>query len=95
MKNVSNIFDNGWLYRYTRPHYVIFENGTEFGSDFRKLLEYYFIVPKQTTIKNPQTNAYSERTHHVIANSLRALDLESNILTHPKLIVFLNLLCGQ
>ena len=69
MKNVSNIFDNEWLCRYPRPYYVIFDNGTEFGSDFRELLESYSIVPKQITIKNPQANAYIERTHHVITNA--------------------------
>ena len=77
MKNVSNIFDNEWLCRYPRPHYVIFDNGTEFGSIFRELLESYSIVPKQTMIRTPKANAYIERNHHVIANALRAMDLES------------------
>ena len=74
--NVSNIFDNESLCRYPRPHYVIFDSDTEFGSNFRELLESYSIVPKQTTIKNPHANVYIERTHHVIANDVRALDLE-------------------
>ena len=39
MKNVSNIFENEWLCRYPRPHCVIFDNGIEFESNFRELLE--------------------------------------------------------
>ena len=77
MQNVANTFDNEWICRYPRPHCVIFDNGPENASIFRELLERYDIVPKQTHIKNPQVNAYIERTHHTVANALRALELES------------------
>ena len=63
--------------RYPRPRYVIFDNGTEFTSEFRELLLSYGITPKQTTIKNPQANSIVERIHLVIANSLRAMNLSS------------------
>ena len=56
---------------------MIFDNGTELGSNYRRLLESYSIVPKQKTIKYPQENTYIERIYHVTANALRALDLES------------------
>ena len=73
--NISFIFDREWICRYPRPKMVIYDNGTEFSSEFHELLLSYGIIPKRTTIKNPQTNYFIERIHLVIANELRAMDL--------------------
>jgi len=54
---------------------VVFDNGTEFSSEFHELLLSYGIQPKSTTIKNPQSNAIVERVHLTISNSLRAMNL--------------------
>ena len=42
-----------------------------------ELIESFGVTPKPTTVKNPQANAFVERIHAVIADSLRAMDLES------------------
>ena len=54
---------------------VVFDNGTEFTSEFFELLDSYGNQPKQTSIKNPQSNAIIERTHSTISNALRAMEL--------------------
>jgi transposase InsO family protein len=54
---------------------AIFDNGSEFSSEFRELLDSYGIIPKPTTVKNPQTNAFVERVHQVIADSIRTMEL--------------------
>ena len=72
---ISLIFDREGLCRYPRPRVVIFNNGTEFSSEIHELFLSYGITPRQTTIKNPQVNSFIERTHLVIANALRAMDL--------------------
>lgn len=74
-EDISLIFDREWLCRYPRPRMVVFDNGTEFTSEFHELLESYGIQPKSTTIKNPQTNAVVERVHQTIGDSLRAMNL--------------------
>ena len=76
-ENIALIFDREWLNRYPRPRFVTFDNGTEFTSEFVELLESFGVTPKPTTVKNPQANAFVERIHAVIADSLRAMDLES------------------
>lgn len=74
-EDISLIFDREWLCRYPRPRMVVFDNGSEFGSEFGELLDSYGIQPKATTIKNPQSNAIVERVHLTIGDSLRAMDL--------------------
>ena len=53
---------------------VIYDNVTEFSNEFHELLLSYGIIPKRTTIKNPEVNSFIERIHLVIANALRAMD---------------------
>ncbi len=75
-EDISMIFDRVWLCRYPRPEFVIYDNGSEFSAEFVELLQSYGIKNKPTTIKNPQANAFIERTHQVIANALRTMELE-------------------
>jgi len=74
LEEISLIFDSEWLCCYPRPQIVVFDNETEFSSEFHELLQSYGIQPKATTIKNPQ-NAIVERVHLTITNSLRAMNL--------------------
>ena len=74
-EDISFIFDREWLCRYPRPRYVVFDNGTEFTSEFHELLDSYGIQARATTVKNPQSNGIVERTHLTIADSLRAMEL--------------------
>eukprot|EP00957_Ditylum_brightwellii_P037207 2817049-Ditylum_brightwellii.AAC.1 len=75
--NISQIVNKEWFCRYPRPHKVIYDNGTEFTSEWVELLSSYGIYSKPTTVKNPQANAICEHIHHTIANSLHAQDLDS------------------
>ena len=76
-ENISFIFDREWLCRYPRPRMVVFDNGTEFTSEFHELLDSYGIQGKATSVKNPQSNALIERVHLTIGDSLRAMNLAS------------------
>ena len=71
------IIDQEWFSRYPRPRVAIFDNGSEFSSELRELLASYGVKPKPTTIKNPQANAYVEKIHQVIADSIRCMGLSS------------------
>ena len=55
------IVDHEWFCRYPRPRMAIYDNGSEFQSEFLELLHSYGIIPKPTTIKNPRANCVVER----------------------------------
>jgi transposase InsO family protein len=74
-EDIAMLFDRTWLARYPRPEAVIFDNGPEFSAEFTELLRTYGIRPKPTTVKNPQANAFIERSHQVMANALRTMQL--------------------
>ena len=76
-ENISLIFDQEWLNRYPRPRQVIYDNGTEFTTEWNEMLDSYGIIAKPKTIKNPQANSFVERIHLVIAECIRAMDLSS------------------
>ena len=69
------IFDREWLCRYPRPRIVVYDNASEFTTEFKELLLSYGIQAHPTTIKNPQSNGIVERVHLTIADSLRAMNL--------------------
>ena len=52
-----------------------FDNGSEFSFEFLELLRSYGVTAKPTTVKNPQTNAFVERIHQVIGDSIRTMEL--------------------
>ena len=75
-KNIALLFDSKWFCRYPRPTYCIYDNGKEFiGNEFNELLDSYGIKKKPTTGKNPQANAVHERTHLLVEEMLRTLDI--------------------
>ena len=72
-ENIALIFDREWLNRYPRPRRVVYDNGTEFTSEWKEMLQSFGIEGKATTIKNPQANAFVERIHLIIADYIRAI----------------------
>ena len=65
---------NCWLARYPWPFIVVHENGGEFiGWEFQDLLRRLGIIYVPTIVKNPQSNAIVERSHHTIADILRVM----------------------
>ncbi len=63
------------LSRYTRCHYIIYGNDSEFKLNFEYLCVTYGIKHKPTTIKNPQANAILECLHQVLAQMLCIAEL--------------------
>ena len=61
-EEISLLFDREWLNRYPRPRIVIFDNGTEFSSEFKEILESFGIIPKPTTTTKPSSKCVC-RTH--------------------------------
>ena len=73
---VMDAFHNSWLTRYPRPIQVTFDNGSEFKNVFKEMCDNLGIKCKPTTSYNPQGNSIIERVHQVMANMLRAFELE-------------------
>jgi hypothetical protein len=72
-EEAAMLFENEWLARYPRPLRVIHDLGGEFaGAYFQSTLVRNGILPRPTTVKNPQANAVCERVHQTIANAIRA-----------------------
>jgi transposase InsO family protein len=67
--------DQHWFCHYPQPRAAIFDNGSEFSSEFFELLQSYGVAAKPTTIKNPQANAFVERIHQVMGNSIHSMEL--------------------
>ena len=70
-ETISLIFDHEWLCRYPRHRRVIYDNGSEFTSEFEELLLSYGIIAARTTVKNPQANAIVEHLHLTMGDSIR------------------------
>ena len=80
-ETVALVFDRNWLSRYPRPFQVIHDNGSEFvGAEFQEILESYGIKSLCTTVKNPTANSIVERSHQVIQNAIRTLDIDHIVL---------------
>jgi hypothetical protein len=69
-EDIALLVDQNWLCRYPRPRIAMFDNGSEFSTEFCELLQSYGVIAKPSTIKNPQTNAFVERVHQTIADSI-------------------------
>ena len=83
---MSRLFDNQYLCQYPRPKQVIFDQGSEFKSEFHELLASYGIQAVPTTIKNPQANAIIERVHLTMGDMLRTKEftLDENFTWHDE-----------
>ena len=73
---ISMKFDNHFLCRYPRPVEVVYDQGSEFKSEFSELLLSYGIKPIPTTVKNPTANAIIERTHLTMGDMLRGKEFQ-------------------
>ena len=76
-EDIALLVDQSWFCRYPRPRAAIFDNGSEFSYEFLELLRSYGVTPKPTTVKNPQTNAFVERIHQVMGDSIRSMELHT------------------
>jgi transposase InsO family protein len=58
--SIQDLLHNAWLARYSRPRFIVFDNGGEFKREFKQMCENYGIKAKPTTIHSPQANAIIE-----------------------------------
>jgi transposase InsO family protein len=57
---------------------VILDRGTEFMSEFTRMLEdEYGITKKPITKRNPQANSIIERVHQTLGNMIRAFSVQT------------------
>ena len=76
------MFNNTFLFKYPRPHKVVFDNRSEFKVNFTPLLKYFGIKPVLTSVKNPQSSAPLEWVHQVIIYMLVTNDIDKKIFDH-------------
>ena len=77
--NIANILEQVWLTRYPWPKKIIYDRGTEFKAEFKKMVqEDYMVVPKPITKRNPQANGIVERVHQTIGNMVRTFSVQDN-----------------
>ena len=75
---ISMKFDSHYLCRYPRPKEVVYDQGSEFKSEFTELLLSYGIKGIPTTVRNPAANAIIERTHLTMGDMLRTKEFNAS-----------------
>ena len=71
----QQILDTVWLARYPRPKEIGMDNGSEFKGVFNDLCSNMGLKPHRSNTWNPQSNSILERIHQVLADGLRAFNL--------------------
>ena len=70
-EEIAKIVDDQWLNRYPHPSYCIHDNGGRLiGKRFKEMLKSYGVLPKLTTVRNPQSDGVHERMHLVLCEIL-------------------------
>ena len=72
----QQILDTVWLARYPRPREIGMDNGGEFKGVFLDLCANMGLVPHRSNTWTPTSNSILERIHQVLADGLRAFDLD-------------------
>jgi hypothetical protein len=73
---VSAAMDDTWFCRYPRPQVIGYDNGSEFKSVFKTMIENYGLESKGSVPYNPQSHGVIERIHQVLEDALRTFELE-------------------
>ena len=74
--SIANLVKILWLYRYSRPMEIMYDQGSEFiGREFRKTpIEInYGITAKPSTVGNPNSNVTLEHINQVTGNLVQTL----------------------
>ena len=74
----ARIVDQMWFNRYPRPERCIYDQGSEFSTEFQELLCSYGVEYAGNTAKNPQANGVVERVHRSINDKLRSETVETD-----------------
>ena len=78
---ISNLVDNAWICRYTRPTISMFDYGNYFlGHAFKKyfIKKQYGINPKCATMENLKVNPILEQFFQFILNLIHMFELQNN-----------------
>jgi len=80
--SVANSVEQTWLTRYPWPREIVFDRGTEFMSQFAKMIEEdYEIFCWSITTRNPQANSIIERIYQTLGNIIRTVEVHVSDLT--------------
>ena len=81
---VAQLAEYTWFTRYPWPQQIIYDRGTEFMGEFRRMVqEDYGITTKPITSRNPQANSILERVHQTIGNMFRTCQVQYSEDTDP------------
>ena len=75
---IANLVETMWLYRYSIPMEITYDQGSEFiGDKYRKYLieEEYGITSKPSTLVNNLSNVILECTYRVLGNLVRTFNI--------------------
>ena len=77
--SIASAAETVWFTRYPWPQKIIFDRGTEFMGEFRRMVQQdYGIKTRPITARNPQANAILERVHQTIGNMIRTFELQDS-----------------
>ena len=79
---VSQLFNNTWICRCSRPRKAVLDNGSEFKRYLTTLLKGFNIKPVLTLIQNPQAKAPVERVHQLILDMLVTKYLDNKVFNY-------------
>ena len=81
---VAQLAEYTWFTRYPWPQQIIYDRGTEFMGEFRRMVqEDYGITTRPITSRNPQANSILERVHQTIGNMFRTCQVQYSEDTDP------------
>ena len=77
--SIASAAEMAWFTRYPWPQKIIYDRGTEFMGEFRRMVrEDYGVMTKPITARNPQANSIIERVHQTIGNMIRTFELQNS-----------------
>ena len=77
-KHVARFINNNIIYRYRIPQEIIFDNGSHFEGEVRRIMELYNIEHHKSSRYQPQTNGVVEAANKNIKNILAKMVVTYN-----------------
>ena len=76
---IAHLAEITWLTRYPWPQQIIYDRGTEFLGEFKRMVrDDYGVKARPITARNPQANSILERIHQTIGNMLRTFEVQDS-----------------
>ena len=74
---VADICEKTWFTRYPFPQRITLDRGTEFMTEFVKMVKDDYGLKIKAITRNPQANAIIERVHQTIGNIIRTFNVQT------------------